>query len=61
MTCGFWQQTQYRIKIMFSKKIPVSIIKIRAGGEKKEKKWIALSVLMGWRCPHLSETVLNNK
>lgn len=35
MTCVFWQQTQYRIKIMFSKKIPVSIIKIQ---EKKKKR-----------------------
>lgn len=31
-----WQQTQYRIKIMFSKKIPVSIIKSQ--GEKKRGK-----------------------
>lgn len=46
---------------MFSKKILVSIIKIRGGGIKERKTWIALSVLMGWRCPHLSETVLNNK
>lgn len=37
MTCGFWQQTRYRIKIMFSKKIPVSIIKIQGEKEKKEK------------------------
>lgn len=45
MTCGFWQQTQYSIKIMFSKKIPVSIIKIQGGKKRKKKMDSAF-------CPH---------
>lgn len=46
MTCGFWQQTQYCIKIMFSKKIPVSIIKIQEGKKKRKKNMDSAF------CPH---------
>jgi len=38
MTRVFWQQTQYRIKIMLSKKIPVSIIEIQEKKKKKKEK-----------------------